>query len=75
VAWDNPYEVAFGTTGLLGITLSNETFSLPGAATVQAQFSLIRADTPSPVPEPASMILFGSAGLVAVIRARRRQKA
>jgi hypothetical protein len=74
VVWDNPLLVAFGTTGLLGITLEHETFSLPGSAYVSATFTLLSEDTggsPTPVPEPSTMILFGSGAAAMALRRRR----
>lgn len=64
VGWDNPLQLSFGTTGRLGVTLSNEVFDLPGEATITARFQLLRADAatgppPQAVPEPASLLLFG----------------
>jgi hypothetical protein len=74
LAWDNPFEVSFGRTGVLGISLSNETFDLPGSADVYATFTLLHMDSPSPIPnpEPASLLLVGSAMAIAVRRFRRR---
>jgi hypothetical protein len=73
VTWDNPLKVAFGNSGLLGISLTNVTFGLPGSARVDAKFTLLQADTggATRVPEPATMLLFGMAG-AALTFARRR---
>ncbi|HEY7292638.1 MAG TPA: PEP-CTERM sorting domain-containing protein [Vicinamibacterales bacterium] len=59
VAWDNPLLLSFGTSGLLSVTLTNETFGLPGWADVDVKFSLVRADVGT--PEPASLLLIGTA--------------
>jgi PEP-CTERM motif-containing protein len=74
VLWDNPLTLAFGQTGLLGITLSNATFGLPGSAVISATFKLVRADTatiPRSVPEPSSLMLLG-VGALGVLVYRRR---
>ena len=44
VMWNNPLVLAFGNYGLLGISLENATFGLPGSTQIDATFSLIRAD-------------------------------
>lgn len=72
VIWDNPLLLEFGSYGLLGITLSNVTFGLPGASTVYATFQLVRADAGSTaVPEPSGGLLT-LVGLAAVAAFRRR---
>jgi hypothetical protein len=78
IVWDNPLFLSFGSTGLLGVTLSNETFSLPGDSTVYAEFKLLRADAATssasnPVPEPGSLTLLGVGLAAAATRVRRRQ--
>lgn len=70
VLWDNPLTLAFGKTGLLGITLQHGTFNLPGSAPVNATFTLLNADTgatPSStsVPEPSTLLML-TAGLAVV---------
>jgi hypothetical protein len=77
VAWDKPMvTMAFGDTGLLGVSLTGDTFGLPGSTDIAATFTLVRADagggTPAPVPEPASMLLVGSGLALAAKRLRRR---
>jgi len=58
VVWDSPILVAFGSTGLLSISLSDVMFAMPGAATIYATFQLVRADTITN-PEPATLMLIG----------------
>lgn len=72
VAWDNPAVLAFGSYGLLGVTLENATFGLPGSTKIDATFTLLRADRPTAVPEPSSAMLFGFGALaMGAIRRRR----
>ena len=70
-AWDNPVLVAFGNSGLLGVTLSSVAFALPGSAVVDATFKLLRADTPTAVPEPGTLALLGIGAAIGAVRARR----
>jgi hypothetical protein len=76
VLWDNPLQLAFGTSGLLSIFLSNAAFGVPGYADITATFQLTRADAIAPVPEPATVTLLGSGVLFVIVggraRARRR---
>lgn len=72
VLWDNPLVVAFGTTGLLGVSLEHTAFSLPGSTGVNATFKLLQADgsgSTTSVPEPSSVLLLG-AGLVTLAAQR-----
>lgn len=74
VLWDNPLTLAFGNTGLLGITLSHETFGLPGSANVDATFQLLRADTSAPataVPEPSSLLVLALGAIGVALRRKR----
>jgi hypothetical protein len=73
VAWENPLVLSFGSTGLLGITLQNAAFDLPGSAAINATFQLLRNDSgqPTSVPEPASALVFG-AGALCLAAIRRR---
>jgi PEP-CTERM motif len=74
VLWENPLTLAFGQTGLLGITLTNATFGMPGSADIGATFKLLRADTATvvrSVPEPSAAMLL-CVGVVAVLLCRRR---
>jgi hypothetical protein len=76
VAWDNPFELKFGNYGLLGITMENAKFDLPGSTKIDATFTLLRADGGQPttvVPEPTSALLLGL-GVVAVSVVRRRRQ-
>jgi hypothetical protein len=74
VDWSNPFEVKFGTNGLLGITLEDVKFGLPGSAKVDATFTLLRKDSGSPtsVPEPASAALLGIGAIAMGVVRRRR---
>jgi hypothetical protein len=74
VVWDNPLLLAFGSTGLLSVSLSNGTFGLPGSTIVSATFKLLSADTPVSVPEPATWLLLG-VGAAAAAAVRRRRHA
>ena len=78
VSWNNPLVMAFGLTGQLGIWLENVSFGVPGSTTIDAKFKLLQQDvSAAPVPEPASMILFGSglAAGAAMLRRRRSRRA
>lgn len=65
--WNNPLVLSFGNTGLLGISLTNATFGLPGSAVINATFQLLRSDSSGPappippqqIPEPSSAALLG----------------
>ena len=83
VVWNNPAVLSFGNGGLLGVSLSNVTFGMPGSATVSATFKLLQASSPiTPgsqppvgVPEPSSalMLILGS-GVLAMVPIRRRRQ-
>jgi hypothetical protein len=75
VIWDNPLKIAFGNNGILGVTLSNETFGVPGSATVEATFELLRAESSStsPVPEPSSVALLALGVSALAVRRRSRR--
>ncbi len=70
VTWDNPLKVAFGNTGLLGITMTNVTFGLPGSARVDATFTLLQEDKPTPEPGTALLLCIGATS--AALARRRR---
>jgi hypothetical protein len=72
VVWDNPLSLAFGTNGLLAISLTNAVFTLPGSSLVSATFTLLKPDVGT--PEPASLLLVG-AGLAALGARRHRRRA
>ena len=42
--FDNPLVLQFGNYGLLGVSLENATFGLPGSTSIDATFTLLRAD-------------------------------
>ncbi len=77
VAWANPVTLAFGTTGLLQISLTHAVFGTPGSAIIGSTFTLLRQDTggamPSPVPEPATLLLMG-AGILGLAGRQWRQR-
>jgi hypothetical protein len=78
VLWNSPLVMTFGTTGILGIFLEDAIFGLPGSTGIDATFKLLQQDvSAAPVPEPASMILFGSglAAGAAMLRRRRSRRA
>jgi hypothetical protein len=70
VRWDDPVEFHFGTTGLFTIDLTDVGFGTPAWTSVWATLTYARADT-EPVPEPSTMLLFGS-GLVGLVVFRKR---
>jgi hypothetical protein len=55
------------------VSLSPVAFGLPGSAVVDATFTLVRADSGIPVPEPTTLALVGVAATMAAMRARRRR--
>jgi len=62
VLWDNPLLLAFGSTGLLSVTLTNALFTLPGSSLVYATFQLVQADAGTlastiGTPEPTTLML------------------
>jgi hypothetical protein len=75
VVWDNPLQLAFGTSGIMEVILSHEKFSVPGSATVSATFNLVREDSgaPIPVPEPASALLLLFGAFCSLTGSRRRR--
>ena len=75
VLWDSPLQVAFGTTGLLDISLSPGLFGARGRSNIDATFSLVRDDVPpstptASVPEPSALMLMGS-GMAWLVYRRR----
>jgi hypothetical protein len=73
VDWKDPLKLAFGSTGVLAVTLQDTKFGLPGSADVKATFTLLKADTPTfSTPEPGVMLLL-LIGAGAVGLARRRK--
>jgi hypothetical protein len=76
VAFDNPVDLAFGSNGLLQVTLTHALFGLPGKDTVYGTFKLVQPDSGTPsasVPEPATLALLGVALAAAAVRARSRK--
>ena len=73
VVWDNPALLSFGTNGLLGVTLSNAAFGMPGYAAVNGTFTLVRPDGgTTSVPEPATLPLM-AIGFAAILLVRARR--
>jgi hypothetical protein len=72
VSWGSPAVLAFGTTGLLQITLTDTLFlDDDHAGLVKARFKLLAEDT-TPVPEPGTLALFGVGLATAGARLRRK---
>jgi PEP-CTERM motif-containing protein len=70
----NPVQVAFGSGGLIEISLSDMSFTGIETLTQAATVTLVRADesAPTAIPEPASLALLGlGIGCVALTRRRR----
>lgn len=76
LVWDNPATLAFGSTGLLQVELSQVIFGMPGEALVDATFTLMRQDgAPAGVPEPSTLLLMGAGVATLVGRQYRRRSA